>query len=67
MDERLLKLTRDDGEISRDQPRSADISRGGLTRQVTVVDPREMTARRLGRKWERGLYFRTEPLQAPHR
>jgi len=30
---------------------------------VTVVDPRPMTMRRLGRKWERGLYFRTEPLQ----
>ena len=27
MDERLLKWTRDDGEISRDQPRSAEISR----------------------------------------
>ena len=30
---------------------------------VTVVDPRPLTLRKLLRKWEAGMYFRTEPLQ----
>ena len=33
---------------------------------VTVVDPRPMTLRRLARKWEKGLYFRTQVSRSPH-